>query len=93
MSDVKPPFTVEEYSVEMPPPPESFDLLASGVKIGQVKIKGEYAYAQAFEQSRLFVEDMIAGVKQYLQRTGYGVEFVLWDKEYERFEFKIFIRR
>ena len=91
MSSVKPPFVTEEYAVERPPPPESLDLLASGVRIAQIKqgksTHDHIFFVQGFEQDRIFIEDMITGVKQYLRRNGRTVTYVLWDKEYDRFEF------
>lgn len=81
---------IEEYRVEAPPAPTSLDVLASGVPIAKIKRDKNIFYVQEFDQNRIFIVDMIEGIKQHLNRNGYGVEWVIWDKEYERFEFKTF---
>jgi hypothetical protein len=80
---------MEPYKVVAPPPtPQPVELHASGYPIAQVIQNGNMLYVQSIQQ-RLFVEDMIEGVKEYAKDLGFHVKYVLYDAEYDRFEFEL----
>lgn len=77
----------EPYEVHVPPPTTVFELKASGVTIGNVEVKNNIAYVYLLQQ-RIFIDDMIEGVTEYLQNfKGFKVEYVIYDPDYNRFEF------
>jgi hypothetical protein len=76
---------MEPYTVEIP---ERLELKASGVKIAEFYKDGLTIYVQDMTQ-RIFVPDMIDGITQYAKRLNFGMEYIIFDPEYDRFEFRL----
>lgn len=77
---------VEEYKVSQPEAPKAFDLLASGVKVGEVITRADSIFVQGLSQ-RIFVQEMIEGVAGYAYSIDRRITWVLYDRDYDRFEF------
>lgn len=78
----------EPYTVVVPPPtPQPIQLRASDVPIGTVTKRNDLLFVSEVTQ-RVFVVDLIEGVKAWAKADGYEIEYVIWDPEYDRFEFK-----
>lgn len=81
--------THEPYTVSPPKPNPTFELKASGITIGTVtNYKNTILYVGEIQQ-RIFVPDMIEGVTAYAKTQGFAIEYVIFDADYDRFEFKL----
>ena len=80
---------IEPYAVTPPDPNPVYQLRASDHPVGDVIIyKDKLLYVGNIQQ-RIFVPDMIEGVRAYAESLGFKVGYVIWDSSYDRFEFEI----
>lgn len=75
----------EAYTVEVP---ERLELKASGITVAEFYKDGLMIYVQNITQ-KVFVTDMIEGITQHAKRLNFGIEYIIWNGEYDRFEFRL----